>query len=194
MVAVHLRRGDYKRHCPRLAGWHSIYMGFNNHPSLPDKFDPTPYFAGTEPEDPAATERYYLEHCLPTIEQVVKRLRDVRREHPELKRVYVLSNGWGWFLDSLKAELLKDGWGDLKSSLDVSLDREQNYVGMAVDMAIAEKAAVFVGNGVSLPSRPQLLLIDADGVSHFLQFSSLSSNIVMLRMAKGLAPSTNRFL
>jgi len=64
--------------------------------------------------------------------------------------VYVLSNGWGWWLNGLKGALQKDGWDDLKSSLDVRLDGEQQYVAMAVDMAIAEKAEVFVGNGVSL--------------------------------------------
>jgi hypothetical protein len=55
-------------------------------------------------------------------------------------------------LNGLKGALQKDGWDDLKSSLDVRLDGEQNYVAMAVDMAIAEKAEVFVGNGVSLLS------------------------------------------
>ncbi|KAF8157633.1 hypothetical protein K438DRAFT_2073895, partial [Mycena galopus ATCC 62051] len=35
LVAVHLRRGDYTRHChcPRAG-----YMGVNTHPSLPDRF------------------------------------------------------------------------------------------------------------------------------------------------------------
>jgi len=45
-------------------------------------------------------------------------------------------------------------------------------VGDGVDMAVAEKAEVFLGNG----------------------FSSLTSNVVMLRMAKGPGPSTYRFL
>ena len=53
-------------------------------------------------------------------------------------------------MNGLKGALQKDGWDDLKSSLDVRLDGEQNYVAMAVDMAIAEKAEVFVRNGVSL--------------------------------------------
>ena len=38
---------------------------------------------------------------------------------------------------------------DLKSSLDVWLNVEQGYVSMVVDMAIAEKVEVYVGNGVS---------------------------------------------
>ena len=66
-------------------------------------------------------------------------------------------------MNGLKGALQKDGWDDLKSSLDVRLDGEQGYVAMAVDMAIVEKAEVFVGNGVSLffytfPTFPFLLL------------------------------------
>jgi hypothetical protein len=79
---------------------------------------------------------------------MVSKLHQLRDEHPSLRRV--LSNGWGWWLNGLKGALQKDGWDDLKSGLDVRLDGEQGYVAMAVDMAIAEKAEVFVGNGVSL--------------------------------------------
>ncbi|GLB42102.1 putative GDP-fucose protein O-fucosyltransferase [Lyophyllum shimeji] len=167
LVAVHLRRGDYRRHCPRLAGWRSLYNGIAQHPDLPDKFDPSPYKFKSD-----AYNDYYMLHCLPTVEQLVERLRAVRKDRPRLRRVYVLTNAWGWWLNGLKAALQRDGWDDLKSSYDLELDSEQRYVAMAVDMAIAEKAEVFVGNG----------------------FSSLSSNIVMLRMAKGLHVSSNRFL
>jgi len=167
LVAVHLRRGDYRRHCPRLAGWRSLYNGIAQHPDLPDKFDPAPYEYKSD-----AFNDYYLKHCLPTVEQLVERLRAVRKDKPGLRRVYVLTNAWGWWLNGLKAALQKDGWDDLSSSLDLELDSKQTYVAMAVDMTIAEKAEVFVGNG----------------------FSSLSSNIVMLRMAKGLDVSSNRFL
>lgn len=147
LVAVHLRRGDYKRHCPRLATWSSTFMGLNQFPTLPDKFDPSLHSGDAQAH---AKEAYYLEHCLPTIEQIVTRLHALRVENPTLRRVYVLSNGWGWWLNSLKKALKKDGWDDLVGSLDVTLDEEQSYVAMAVDMAIAEKAEVFVGNGVSI--------------------------------------------
>ncbi|KAF8223037.1 hypothetical protein L208DRAFT_1445776 [Tricholoma matsutake] len=167
LVAVHLRRGDYRRHCPRLAGWGSTYNGLNQYPSLPDRFDPLPYKNVRDAHD-----AYYMQHCLPTVEQIVEKLRTVRAENPGLRRVYVLTNAWGWWLNGLKSALQKDGWEDLKSSLDIQLDSAQTQVAMAVDMAIAEKAEVFVGNG----------------------FSSLTSNIVMLRMAKGLSISSNRFL
>lgn len=189
LVAVHLRRGDYSRHCPRLAEWGSTYMGLNQFPGLPDKFAPPSPSAhapdgSSHPNDTwtddgeaahtQTTEEYYLAHCLPTIPQIVSKLHFLRLTHPSLRRVYVLSNGWPMWLSSLKSALQADGWDDLVSSVDVerNLDAEQGYVSMAVDMAIAEKAEVFVGNG----------------------FSSLSSNVVMLRMAKGLDESTNRFL
>ncbi|KAH0834283.1 hypothetical protein J3R83DRAFT_11652 [Lanmaoa asiatica] len=167
LVAVHLRRGDYVRHCPNLAKWGADYMGINQHPSLLDRFDPSPLV-----NDTAAKEAYYLEHCLPTTSRLVARLHEIRAQHPGLRRVYVLSNEWAWALSELKDALAKDGWSDLVSTVDVQLDAEQYHVSMAVDMAIAERAEVFVGNG----------------------FSSLSSNVVMLRLAKGMDPSTNRFL
>ncbi|KAF7421334.1 hypothetical protein PC9H_011857 [Pleurotus ostreatus] len=209
MLAVHIRRGDYKRHCPRLAQWHSNYMGIAQLPGLPDRFDPSSFDhdegiaasstddevgnerdGNTDPEDtPHTREEYYLAHCLPSVSQIVKRLSAVRREHnlqqqnqdtnmtlalPPLSKVYVLTNGWSFWLSQLFESLKADGWEDVVSSFNVegNLDREQKYVGMAVDMAIAERAEVFVGNG----------------------FSSLSANIILLRMARGMDIRTNRFL
>ncbi|KAI6030052.1 hypothetical protein EDC04DRAFT_2924603 [Pisolithus marmoratus] len=172
LVAVHLRRGDYKRHCPNLAKWHARYMGFNQHPSLPDRFDPSPY-----EDDSVLKEEYYLAHCLPTTEQIVSVLRTIRREYNiqgtgTLKRIYMLSNERAWALRELKSALEDDGWEDVVSTVDLRLDAEQYHLSMAVDMAIAERAEVFVGNG----------------------FSSLSSNVVLLRMAKGMDVRSNRFL
>lgn len=144
-MALHIRRGDYEQHCPRLSGWNSGYMGMNLFPALPDRFEP--------PQEGISNDErqaYYMQHCLPSVEQIVKRLHAVRAEHPGLRKVYVLTNAWGWWLNGLNAALKVDGWEDLKSSLDVRLDEEQRYVSMAVDMAIAEEAEVFVGNGVSL--------------------------------------------
>ncbi|KAL4257095.1 hypothetical protein AB1N83_011456, partial [Pleurotus pulmonarius] len=134
MLAVHIRRGDYKRHCPRLAQWHSNYMGIAQLPGLPDRFDPSSFDhdegittsstgddeasnerdGHTDPEDtPHTREEYYLAHCLPSVSQIVKRLSIVRREHnlqqqnqnqnvtlalPPLSKVYVLTNGWSFWL------------------------------------------------------------------------------------------------
>lgn len=51
-------------------------------------------------------------------------------------------------MEELKSALEEDGWEDVVSSADLQVDAAQHYVGMAVDMAIVEKAEVFVGNGV----------------------------------------------
>ncbi|KAJ6622578.1 hypothetical protein B0H10DRAFT_2013356 [Mycena sp. CBHHK59/15] len=172
-LGLHLRRGDYSRHCPRLALWGATYLGANQHPALPDRFD--------APANASAAERtaHYMQHCYPDAEAIARRLGAARAAwaaaHPEaepLSRVYILTNGWGWFVKGVRAELMKDGWAEVRGSADMLLDGAQREVGMAVDMRVGEGVAVFVGNG----------------------FSSLTSNIVMLRMARGLDPASNRFL
>lgn len=68
-----------------------------------------------------------------------------------LKRVYVMTNEWAgsFWLRGLREELREDGWEDVMGSAELVLDREQRYVSGAVDMGIAQRAEVFVGNGVS---------------------------------------------
>lgn len=156
-------------------------------------------------------DAYYLAHCLPTVEQVVKRLHDVREQYESssvenepkaLTEVYVLTNGWPSFVDQLRRALLLDGWDKVVASVDVErgwlpndhgsdstgrqaeslplpleeegrtsprmqafeavgrasassrmglgLNKEEKGVSVAIDMGIAERAEVFVGNGVSI--------------------------------------------
>ncbi|KAF9475376.1 hypothetical protein BDN70DRAFT_841049 [Pholiota conissans] len=224
VLAVHLRRGDYGRHCVRLAQWSSQYLGVNR--ALGDKFG----FVDVEEHDDGDSEderdamkakrreAYYLEHCLPSVPQIVRRLNEVRAEYelgrsdslsdstltPRLRNVYVLTNGWPSFVDELRKALMEDGWEGVVATQDLErgirgagerwpawyygsssssdsrvgksgfagLTREERGVGVAVDMGIAERAEVFVGNG----------------------FSSLSANIVMLRMARGFGRDVNRLL
>ncbi|PPQ70452.1 hypothetical protein CVT24_013273 [Panaeolus cyanescens] len=198
LVAVHLRRGDYKRHCARLARWGSTYMGFNQFEGLVDRFEPQGGDDDDRDEeeqvqddedrkDPQeAVKQHYLRHCLPTIPQLVKRLRKIRAEHAAslssagaegspLRQVYIMTNAWPSFISSLRDALKKDGWSDVWSTADIEgdLTKREKGVGVGVDMALAvEKAEVFVGNG----------------------FSSLTSNIIMLRVATGFNVSSNRFL
>lgn len=54
---------------------------------------------------------------------------------------------------------MADGWEDVVVSEDLTLDKEQKGVNVAVDMSIAERAEVFVGNGVSLPVRSLIRLM-----------------------------------
>ncbi|KAF9542941.1 hypothetical protein CPC08DRAFT_700583 [Agrocybe pediades] len=229
LVALHLRRGDYKRHCTRLAAWQAGYMGWNR---LVDGRDGRKTFeeelAGnmamengtsfTESNTQDTREKLYLTHCLPTIPEVVRRLHQVRDEYAErlptledgkdsgtLRHVYVLTNGWPSYVKELRRALLDDGWESVIASQDVEdgdgarlagsargasngwydrwkwendeqerrgLSREERGVSVAIDMGIAQRAEVFVGNG----------------------FSSLSANVIMLRLAQGLTAYSNWLL
>ena len=78
----------------------------------------------------------------------------------QLRRVFILSNARRFWLADLKDKLVKDGWDNVISRRDLTLDKQQRGVSVAIDMSIAEKAEVFVGNGVGgLPKFSSLLLI-----------------------------------
>ncbi|TFK56891.1 hypothetical protein OE88DRAFT_1650384 [Heliocybe sulcata] len=183
LLALHIRRGDFVDHCHHLAKWSSRYNGFNSFPELPDQFEP-PAGGGwgeTTPENDAT----YIRHCFPSIEQIVERVTQVRnfeatrlrRKGGGLKNVFIMTNGPKEWVDELKEALSRRGieegqeWKNVASSRDLVLNREQKGVAQAVDMVIGQRAQVIIGNG----------------------FSSLTSNIVMLRRANDIHPDTNRF-
>lgn len=119
-------------------------MGLNQFPSLPDKF-----FPSSHPDDEQTTKTQEKSTTSSTASPPSRKSsRSSMSSAPNTRlcRVYVLRNGWGWWLNSLRNELQKDGWdSDLVGSADVKLDAEQGYAGMAVDMmAVAEKAKAFV--------------------------------------------------
>ncbi|KAI9432216.1 hypothetical protein H4582DRAFT_1122671 [Lactarius indigo] len=171
LLALHIRRGDYVDHCMQLANWSAHFMGFNEFPGLPDRFDPpeVPSAGNAPPEELAR----YRAHCFPDIAQIVARVREVRAAllpATPLSRVYVLTNGRPEWLAELKEALQKDArsegldeWTHIGTSRDLRLTREQQHNAQAMDMAVAQRAEVFLGNG----------------------FSSLTSNVVMLRAAQG---------
>ena len=99
-----------------------------------------------------------MERCLPTDEAIIKKIRDSRADYLRaapagktrtLDTIFLLTNDRSDWLDRLKVALRKEGWYTIVTTWDLELDQEQKDVGMAVDMDIARKAAVFIGNGVS---------------------------------------------
>ncbi|KAF8645181.1 hypothetical protein AX16_008008 [Volvariella volvacea WC 439] len=156
MLAVHIRRGDYKDACIGLATWNSTFYSWNLLPELPDRFIPPP--GGKWGENTPENTAKYLEHCLPTFDAIVQKVHDSRVDyvnavHTGTRRyldvLYLLTNEESDWLDQLKEALRKDGWHTLRTSRDLVLDQEQTDVNMAVDMDIARQAAVFIGNGWS---------------------------------------------
>jgi hypothetical protein len=129
-------------------------MGFNEFPGLPDRFSVA--LAEVSPEKP----KLYHAHCFPEIAQIVARVRKVRMAllpATPLSRVYVLTNGRQEWLAELKDALQADarGWGleewtHIGTSRDLRLTREQQHNAHAMDMAVAQLADVFLGNGVSV--------------------------------------------
>ncbi|KAJ7247589.1 hypothetical protein C8J57DRAFT_1080775 [Mycena rebaudengoi] len=165
LMAVHLRRGDYEEHCKWMAYLNAGFYGWNQITALPDHFANDPFAP-----DKDAT---FLGHCWPYIDQIVAKVRIARKDFAKtdgLDAVYIATNEKGGWLGEMMNALRKDGWA-VSSSQDLVLDAEQLGVSMSVDMEIARRAAVFVGNGIS----------------------SFTSNIVYRRLAEGRDPISIRF-
>ncbi|KAG6810529.1 hypothetical protein H0H92_011447 [Tricholoma furcatifolium] len=138
VAVVELLRGDFERGCE-----HDILHRIEFMETMPFLWN------HRRPPSDEDIPQFYRDHCMPDVEYIVKRLARVRKAN-HMDRVYALTNRAGSWVETLKYELLKDGWSDVKSSLDLQLNSSQRYISMAVDMAIAQKAEVFIGNASML--------------------------------------------
>jgi hypothetical protein len=163
LLALHIRRGDFIEHCEHLTNWSVRFMGFNEFPGLPDRFTPPASSSDSYDDqngyDLSPEQRaLYRTHCFPEIEQIVSRVREARASllrTTKLTRVYVLTNGRPEWLRELSDALQEDArrerlseWEQIGTSRDLRLTGEQRHNSQAVDMAIAQRAEVFIGNGV----------------------------------------------
>ncbi|KAJ7881139.1 hypothetical protein B0H14DRAFT_2706275 [Mycena olivaceomarginata] len=134
---------------------------------LPDKYTP-PKIDHTQKK----TSEVVRKHCLPTISEVVEKV--LAANTPQITRVYVMTNAARPWLAELKAALsAAHNWVDgIGTSRDLQLSWEGKFVAEAVDMYVGQRAEKFIGNG----------------------FSSLTSNVVVLRMHNpDLRPSDTHF-
>lgn len=147
LLVIHVRRGDFTGHCNYLASRNAGWSAFNSFPELPDKYDPVRSDPRLSPENRKA----YMDHCYPGIEQMVRKVERVREESRELlDHIYIMTNGADSWVTELKTALRAlGGWEHIGSNRDLSLTWEQKYVAQAVDMLVAQRAQVFIGNGVS---------------------------------------------
>ena len=191
VLALHIRRGDYAPHCRKMASFASGYNSWNLLPSLPDVYNPPNEIKEGEDLDE------FMRHCWPSIDDIVRRVRDVKRDYEtqgrgQLKAVYVLTNGKRPWLDELTGSLLASGmgWERVTSSRDlVYVGLAEKLANQAADMEIAKRSAVFIGNGASAALHPWVgSLLTLVG-----QFSTMTANILMFRLVYGMSAQTTRF-
>lgn len=189
LLALHIRRGDFEKHCRGLAEWGSTWTGFNQLPVLLDRFNPPP-----RPKEGNATQAIYdayTKSCYPSIEEIVQKVVQVKQTKAGsgLSNIYIMTNGNRPWLLELKKALHKSGnWNQISSSRELRVTWKQKFVAQSIDMAVGQRADVFIGNGVSqAPSVHVSVFVDL-----ILQFSSLTATIVMLRIANGLDPAGTR--
>ena len=150
LLAIHVRRGDFKDHCVHLAKWSSDWNAFNSFPEFYDKFDrPTD---GGWGETSEANIELYIRRCYPSIEQISEKVSQIQKEAVDpLRYLYIMTNGPTPWVEELKSALVQDmSWDHVGSSRDLKTTWEQNFVAQALDMYVAQRAQVFIGNGVSV--------------------------------------------
>lgn len=147
LLVIHVRRGDFTGHCKFLARTNADWNAFNSFPELPDKYDQV----HSDPRLSSENHKAYMDHCYPSMEQIVEKVETVREESWEpLDHIYIMTNGADSWVADLKSALHDlGGWEHIGSNRDLSLTWEQKFVSQAVDMLVAQRAQVFIGNGVS---------------------------------------------
>ncbi|CAL1712936.1 unnamed protein product [Somion occarium] len=174
-LAIHFRRGDFEEHCQYLS---KTQQPFTSWSTLPDIQSHSAF----PPRLDTSNETSIMEHCYPTLDRILDTIDAQVRNRPHLRSVYVLHDGawdhlpvyWQYYKieRALKnsARARKAGWkGDTvgmrfitHSGMTPVKPGERDWK-VAVDVELARRAEVFIGNG----------------------FSSLTSQIVALRLADG---------
>ncbi|KAF9453966.1 hypothetical protein P691DRAFT_657332 [Macrolepiota fuliginosa MF-IS2] len=182
-IALHLRRGDFENHCKSLS---ETQMGFTTWATLPSLHSST-----LPPPLNTSSTTSILTHCYPSLHRILSSISIQAQLHPNARTLYVLHDG---AIDhptvylqfyKLREALTNKHWaksrhwqnGPMKRVLQSSdVGRVQtwgeNDYGVAVDVELARRAEAFVGNG----------------------YSSLSTQIVALRLADGGSPNEITFV
>ena len=195
-LAIHIRRGDYKSACVRFGIWNSSFYGWNQLPDMPDRFVNPPGW--TWGKNTPENMELYMKRCWPSEEAIVTKIMESKRDYesaakPGEKRlvdvVFLMTNADTEWQAKMKWMLKTEGLNTVVTTKDIILDAEEKEIGLVVDMELARKAAVFVGNGVSTIMLIASCLLFADTP----QWSSLTSNIIHRRRVDGREYYANRF-
>ncbi|KAG6902104.1 hypothetical protein C0995_004284 [Termitomyces sp. Mi166 len=172
-IALHFRRGDFEGHCQILA---ERKTGFTTWATLPS-LEPSVYppFLDTTKHTSITT------HCYPSLHRFVQIIDSLVKDKPHLRTLHVLHDGaWDHPLVyaqhySLEATLTdaararRAGWvgGPMKRvthSGQVPIGWGEADWAVAVDVELARRADIFIGNGYSsLSTQVVALRLGADG-------------------------------
>ncbi|KAF8812923.1 hypothetical protein BYT27DRAFT_7085694 [Phlegmacium glaucopus] len=168
-MALHLRRGDFASHCKILAERHEGTTTWATLPFLQSAMLP--------PSLNTSNATSVMQHCYPSLYRILDAVSHQARSHPHLRTLHILHDG-AWdhptvYLQYYKlAEALKNAaWADkhgwtngpmlrVTHSGDLPIARGERDWSVCVDVELARRAEVFIGNG----------------------YSSLSTQIIALRL------------
>ncbi|WOO86038.1 uncharacterized protein LOC62_07G009524 [Vanrija pseudolonga] len=169
ILALHLRRGDgWEAACEEKAARSAPFVSWNKLPKLPGNENVPP------PADMVEDTRLglYRAKCLPDVKAIIARARRMRKNHPLLRSIYLLTDAPDDWTEEVRRWLASDAWDKVfVGRTDVYPNFQDREVGPAVDMEVARRAGVFVGNG----------------------FSTTTANIVLLRTRDGIHPDFTQF-
>jgi len=208
-ISMHIRRGDYEGHCWILRHYSAPYASFNVLPGLPDVYKPPP--GGENAPDDA--KNALMPHCLPDVNTVVGRLKDVVREYaeknpdkPKLEEVFLMTNANDDFINPLRTELAKIGLPRMMTSKELELRDGEKFASMVSRCNVRP-----VRDSNWLLSRSLIWKLVfarhsslATGYAHLqtseyrmtyllMQYSTFTSTIVALRAARGAPLHNSRF-
>ncbi|WWC73331.1 uncharacterized protein I206_107298 [Kwoniella pini CBS 10737] len=169
ILALHLRRGHgWEEVCEEKGKRAAPFVSFNKLPRLPGNENVPPPNEMVE----ATRMGLYKAKCLPETLDIIARARRMRKNHPLLRSVYILTDIDDEWIKEIKMWLQSEGWDNVWIGRhDIYPNWQDKEIGVAVDMEIARRSGVFVGNG----------------------FSTTSSNIVLLRSRDGIHPDLTQF-
>jgi hypothetical protein len=122
------------------------FYGFNTLPKHPGNENMPPAATMAKP----ARRGVYKAKCQPEILEIIARARRMRKNHPLLKSAYLVTDAPGKWVEEVRMWLLSEGWERVWiGRRDMWGGRAEREVGQGVELEVARRAGVYVGNGVS---------------------------------------------
>jgi hypothetical protein len=148
------------------------YWQWNLLPGMVDKYTPHPEAWKSNTTENVRIQQSHMDHCYPSLGYILRRIESVLRDHPPelIKKVFILTNADAAFVQLLKEAIKESLKLDALSSAsgDLGLDERARGAQPGVDMEIAARAEIFLGNGVSVKIWAFLffLLMDSQQFCH----------------------------